>query len=218
MSRTLYQVLSEAALSYGDAPALHQPNGNDYLTLSWKQYKQAAEEIAAGLHALGLRKGDLVCLNSETRLEFYLTDLGILTNGSIAAAMYPSYPPRDLIRTIESTRARAIFVEDPKTLNALRSAPVEHWILLTGEAPGALTLDALRTLGREAIARDPQLLPCILSELSPQDMAILYLTSGATGEPKMALVTHSALVSNLDMGPDVLPLSPADSTIAFLPS
>ena len=44
------------------------------------------------------------------------------------------------------------------------------------------------------------------------------MTSGATGEPKMGLVTHHAIVSNLDMGPHVLPLSPEDSTIAFLPS
>ena len=50
----------------------------------------------------------MVALNSETRLEFYLADLGILTNGSIAAAMYPSYPAADLVRTIE-TPARAPF-------------------------------------------------------------------------------------------------------------
>jgi len=56
------------------------------------------------------------------------------------------------------------------------------------------------------------------AEVLPADAAILYLTSGATGEPKMALVTHQAIVSNLDMAPAVLPLSPEDSTVAFLPS
>ena len=218
MPRTLYQVLVESARLYGDAPALHQPRGNAYLTLSWNQYKQAAEEIAAGLHSLGIGKGDIVCLNSETRLEFYLADLGILANGSIAAAMYPSYPPPDLVRTIDSTRPRAVFVEDPKTLKSLVAAQVPHWILLTGEAPGALTLDALRALGRDAMTRDPQLLPRITSAVTPSDTAILYLTSGATGEPKMALVTHHSIVSNIDMGPAVLPLTPEDSTVAFLPS
>jgi long-chain acyl-CoA synthetase len=216
--RTLYQVLCETTQRYADAPALHQPSGQNSLTLSWRQYQEAAEEIAVGLYTLGVRKGDIVCLNSETRLEFYLADLGILTNGSTAAAMYPSYPPRDLIRTIESTRTRVVFVEDPKTLNALSSAPVQHWILLTGEAAGAMTLDALRARGRHAMNADPRLLSRITSQVTPADTAILYLTSGATGEPKMALVTHSAIVANLDMGPDVLPLSPQDSTVAFLPS
>ncbi len=49
------------------------------------------------------------------------------------------------------------------------------------------------------------------AEVGPHDTAILYLTSGATGEPKMALVTHGAIVSNIHMGPAVLPLGPQDS-------
>ncbi len=193
-----------------------------YMVYSWNQYKRAAEEIAAGLHSLGIGKGDVVALNSETRLELYLADLGILTNGSIAAAMYPSYPTADLVRTIQITRARAVFVEDAKTLKTLRgtSAQLEtvHWILLTGEAEGALTLDWLRAQGRESMAADSRLLGRMVAEVSPADHAILYLTSGATGEPKMALVTHHSVVSNIDMGPFVLPMGPEDATVAFLPS
>jgi long-chain acyl-CoA synthetase len=216
--RTIYQVLEEAAHAYGDAPALHQPVGDGYLTYSWNQYREAVAEIAVGLHTLGTRKGDIVALDSETRLEFYLADLGIMANGSIAAAMYPSYPPADLVRTIESTGARAAFVENPKTFQALRHAPVGNWILLTGEAEGALTLTEVRRRGREAMSQDPELMPRIRSQFQPADPAILYLTSGATGEPKMAFVTHQAVVSNIDMGPAVLPLGPNDSTVAFLPS
>jgi len=220
-ARTLYQVLEETAHLYGDAPALRQPTGRGkegYVTYSWNDYKQAAEEIAAGLHALGIAKGDVVALDSETRLEFYLADLGILTNGSIAAALYPSYPPKDLIRTIEAVAARAVFVEDAKTFETLRSAAVRYWILLTGDADGAFSLAALRELGSKAMADDPGLLATMRGQVTPADPAILYLTSGATGEPKMALVTHGAIVSNLDMGPAVLPLGPEDSTVAFLPS
>lgn len=216
--RTVYQVLEETARLHGDAPALRQPSGAGYVTYSWNQYKLAAEEIAAGLRSLGLGMGDVVALNSETRLEFYLADLGIMANGSIAAALYPSYPPQDLVRTIEQAGAKAVFVEDPKTLKTLRSAPVRHWILLTGEAEGALTLVELRALGRQALTQDPQKLALQRTQVQPSDTAILYLTSGATGEPKMALVTHAALVSNIDMGPAVLPLGPQDETVAFLPS
>ena len=213
--RTIYEVLEETARVHGDAPALHQPGSAAY---SWNQYRQAVEEIAAGLRSLGVGKGDVVALNSETRLEFYLADLGTMANGSVAAALYPSYPLRDLLRTIEWAGARAAFVEDPTMLEALRGAPVRHWILLTGAAEGALTLEGLREMGRQALERDPGLMARVRSELQPSDPAILYLTSGATGEPKMALVTHHAIVANLDMAPAVLPLGPEDSTVAFLPS
>ena len=221
--RTLYQVLEETAAQYGDAPALRQPiagkdGQRDYLTYSWHQYKTAAEEIAAGLRSIGLRKGDVVALDSETRLEFYLADLGVLTAGAIAAALYPSYPPKDLVRTIQNCRAKALFVEDPKTLEMLRDAPDIPRILLTGEAAGALSLEQLRARGRQALAEDSGYLSRLKAEVTPSDYAILYLTSGATGEPKMALVTHSAVVANLDMGPVALPIGPNDATVAFLPS
>ena len=221
--RTLFQVLEETTRQYGDAPALRQPQPDGgYTVYSWKQYQTAAEEIAAGLRSLGIGKGDVVALDSETRLEFYLADLGILANGSVAAAMYPSYPPADLARTIETTRARAVFVEDGKILKSLRTAAAcaeaIHWILLTGEDESVLTLERLRAAGRAALAADSGLMERIRGEVLPSDTAILYLTSGATGEPKMALVTHQSVVANIDMGPAVLPMGPRDSTVAFLPS
>ncbi|HWB83344.1 MAG TPA: AMP-dependent synthetase/ligase [Bryobacteraceae bacterium] len=219
-SRTVYQILEESARLYGDAPSLHQPvpGKRHYVTYSWNQYKQAVEEIAAGLHSLGFGKGDVIALNSETRLEFYLADLGIMTNGSIAAALYPSYPPDELARTLEAAGAQAAFVEDPKTLESLRGAPVRQWFLLTGEAEDALSLEQLRAHGRAAIDGDAALLERLAGRLRPCDSAILYLTSGATGEPKMALISHEAIAANVDMGPAALPIGPEDSTVAFLPS
>ena len=220
-ARTLTQVLEETARAHGDSPALRQPvdgQPGGYLTYTWKQYLAAAREIAAGLDALGIKKGDVVALDSETRLEFYLADSGILGNGSVAAAVYPSYPAADLIRTIETVGARAVFVENPKTLAALRAAKVDHWFLLTGEAEGAMTLAALRESGRKAMSANAGLTERLRARVSPADAAILYLTSGATGEPKMALVSHQAIVANIDMGPGVLPMGPEDSTVAFLPS
>ena len=221
--RTIYQVLEESAAQFGDAPALRQPvTGKDgkreYLTYSWNQYKTAAQEIAAGLRSIGIQKGDVVALDSETRLEFYLADLGILASGSIAAALYPTYPPRDLIRTITVCGAKALFVEDPKTLHALRDAPNMPRILLTGEEEGALSLDQLRARGRQALAEDPERMDRLRAEVTPADHAILYLTSGATGEPKMALATHAAVVANMDMAPARWPIGPNDATVAFLPS
>ena len=224
--RTAFQVLEEAARLYGDAIALTQPSTHegrrDHQTYSWVEYRRAVEEIAAGLGTLGIGKGDVIALDSETRLEFYLADLGILTCGAVAAALYPSYPAKDLLRTIAACDARLLFVENPKTLQLLRAAPVKKWILLSGEAPAGddavLTLDRLRWLGRSAIDRDPDLLARMHAGIHPTDDAILYLTSGATGEPKMVVVSHAALVANLDMGPYVLPIGPKDTTVAFLPS
>jgi long-chain acyl-CoA synthetase len=223
-TRTVYSVLAEAARRYGDALALHQPDGaGKYQSYSWAEYKRAAEEIACGLRRLGIGKGDIVALHSETRAEFYLADLGILANGSIAAALYTTYPLPEQTGTLRAIGAKAVFMESPETLRAFVAASSDfelpvRWILLTGAADHAMTLDELREAGRQALAEDPNAFEAIRSGFRPEDPAILYLTSGATGEPKMALVNHAALVANIDMGPSALPLAPKDCTIAFLPS
>ncbi len=205
---TIPEVLRDTAARYPDRLALRQPAKSGAQTWTWKQYLEAAEEIAAGLHSLGIGHGDHVAICSETRAEFYLVDQGILMNGSVAAALYPSYPPAELLRTIELSEAKALFVEDAKTLDALRTAPVRNVILMTGEAEGLAisSLASLRTHGRRA------------ADVSREDNAILYLTSGATGDPKRVLVTQGALTDNIKMGPAVIPLTPDDITVAFLPS
>ncbi len=65
----------------------------------------------------------------------------------------------------------------------------------------------MRANGRAALKQDPHAFEKIRGEVRPEDPAILYLTSGATGEPKMGLVSHAALTTNIDMGPQVLPLT-----------
>jgi long-chain acyl-CoA synthetase len=223
-ARTVYTVLEEAARNYGKAPALHQPTGKGkYQTYSWLEYQRAAQEIACGLRRIGIRKGDVIALHSETRAEFYLADLGALASGSVAAALYTSYPAADQISNLRASRAKAVFVEDSKSMQALiavgsPSLTQLHWILLTGKAEGALTLDQLRAEGRKSLKDDARAFEKIHAEVRAEDPAVLYLTSGATGEPKMGLVTHAALTANIEMGPEVLKLTPSDSTIAFLPS
>src|SRR6266436_6594314 len=153
--RTVFQVLEDSATKYNSAIALHQPvheNGQrKYQTYTWRQYADAALEIAAGLRTLGIRKGDIVALDSETRAEFYLSDIGTMASGAIAAALYNNYPAEDLLRTIEACRAKALFVEDPKTYSDLKSTAVSNIILMTGEVEGVMTLAELRGRGRNAI-------------------------------------------------------------------
>ncbi len=222
ISRTMYALLEEAAARGGSRPALYQPvPGAEHRAYSWNEFAAAAREVAVALRGLGVGKGAIVGLASEARAEFCLADLGIMANGSIAAALYTSYPVSELVRELGACDAQALFVESPTLLRALKAdprfPPNLPVVLLSGTATGVMTLDDLRALGREAMERDPELFSRIAAEVKPEDGAILYLTSGATGEPKMGLVTHESVVSNVEMGPKVLDIGPEDSVLAFLP-
>lgn len=227
--RNVFTVLEQTTDKYRDAAALHQPAGSkgntQYVAYSWNQWLQASREIAVGLHAEGLEKEEIVCILSETRAEFYLVDLGIMGAGGVSAALYTAYPMADLAGNVHSVQPRFLFLEDEKTLKALTRAVEARGeklpsriVLMTGQDPQCLSLEKLRQIGREALEKNPALFSRLQESISPQDPAILYLTSGATGEPKMGLTSHAAILANIDMGPTVLPIGPRDSTLVFLPS
>ena len=221
--RTVYRMLRAAAETWGSRPALFQPAGKgEYRRWTWKEYLWTAERIAAGLYAAGVRKGDIVGLASETRAEFYLADLGVMTAGAVAAAVYTSLPPAEQVKTLLACQPRAVFVESPRTLRSLDQAGLADLqiprFLLSGQDPAAVSLDDLADSGARVMAADPAFIERLQNGISPQDPAILYLTSGATGEPKMGLVSHNAVLANCECGPPVLPLGEDDCTLAFLPS
>lgn len=224
-ARTVFSVLEETTRIQGDRAALHQPIGGKlggYRSYSWKDWLETSRTFALGLHALGLRKGDVVCLLSETRAEFYLADIGIMAAGGVSAALYTSYPISELAASVRAVEPAFLVVENPKSLEALTRALggdlPKNLVLLTGESSGAISFDALLELGQAREARNPGLFEERREQLLPSDPAILYLTSGATGEPKMGLASHAAILANIDMGPVALPVGPDDSTVVFLPS
>lgn len=227
--RNVFTVLEQTSEKYGDAAALHQPAGSkgntQYRSYSWNDWTRISREVAVGLHTLGFEKGEVVCILSETRAEFYLVDLGIMGAGGVSAALYTAYPMADLAGNLHSVQPRFLFLEDEKTFQALTRAVEARGermppqiVLMTGEHPDVLSLAKLQEQGRAAMSADPSLFRRLQEEISPQDSAILYLTSGATGEPKMGLTSHAAILANIDMGPVVLPIGPEDSTLVFLPS
>ncbi len=223
--RTVFTVLEETAARLGTTPALHQPipKSGKYKVHTWAEYRDGAKEIALGLRSIGIGKGDIVAIYSETSADFYIVDNGIIANGSISAALYTSYPMLDQLRNLRTAQPKAIIVETPKGKSAmLEAAGAEgldtKWVIMNGEADNAISLDELRRRGRELENGRPGTFENIRSEVHDTDHAILYLTSGATGEPKMGLVTNAAIVANLYMADTELPINENDRTIVFLPS
>ena len=227
MSRTLFTVLEETAARYGGRVGLFQPVAGSkkhaglekYQTYTWNEFVTASREIGAGLLALGVAHGDIVATFSETRAEFYLADFGIFSIGAISAGLYTSISMEEQAETLRKLRPAVVFAENAQAKDRLCAALGDghvrmRWVLLTGSSEGAATLDELRRQGRENMAA----FATAHAAVKPGDIAVLYLTSGATGAPKMGLVSHHAAVSNVDMPPLVMEAGPEDRAIAFLPS
>ena len=143
----------------------------------------------------------------------------------MAAALYTAYPMADLVRSIEAFEAAFFLCRKCEDFGELCRPPKRK-----GHTAGACHPDDRQRTWRfhhsnrcakwaaHCLSVNLSAMARIQEEISPQDGAILYLTSGATGEPKMGLTSHAAVIANIDMGPAVLPIGCIDSTIVFLPS
>lgn len=222
--RPVYALLEEAVAKYGNAEALFQPlpGGKGYKTWTWPQFREVVQQIATGLRSIGVPFGAITAIASETCAEFFLADFGAITAGCGSAAVYVSATPADQVKSLRIAGAKTVFVQNEKMLTTLELAGANElgitWILMNGFRDGLLTMDELIAKGKAAMEADPTLFERIRGEVKASDRAILYLTSGATGDPKMVEVSHGAITVNVDMANLVLDFGPKDRALAFLPS
>jgi long-chain acyl-CoA synthetase len=194
-----------AAAERGSGPALTAPGG---VAISYAELGGAAREIAAGLAHLGVAPGDRVAILAGTRPEWTLSDLGALCAGAVVVPIYHTSSPAECRYIVADAGVRVVFCEDAAQLAKLEGAPVEHAIVLCGEAPGAMTLAELR--GHGELDRT--------ADVRPADTATIIYTSGTTGPPKGCVVTHAGLLATVDMYAERLELGSGPLAVyLFLP-
>ena len=109
LARTVYTLLEETAAIHGGKPALRQPlGGGKYRTYTWAEVRDMVRWAAVGLSTIGVKKGDIVALQSETRAEFYFADLGVMAAGAVSACPTTVAAPAS---SISSTRSRRMIGE-----------------------------------------------------------------------------------------------------------
>jgi long-chain acyl-CoA synthetase len=191
---------------------------------TWTQTGDAVCDMALGLMELGLARGDVAAILANTRLEWLLADMAIQSAGATANGIYPTDAPSQVQYLCQDSSARVVFVEDDeqldKVLEVRAQLPLLRWIVvfdhqgLAGfQDPMVLSLDQLRERGRASALN----LSERLSQVQPDDLAILVYTSGTTGKPKGAMHSHAGLVYGTRSAATNLPQTAHDERICFLP-
>ncbi len=214
-TRTLPAALRDAITAH-EGVALRLPSATDP-ALTFADVARVGDEIAAGLAALGIEAGDRVAILSGTRPEWTLADLGALWAGATVVPIYSTNSPEECEYVLAHSGARAVLCEDAAHLQKIdgaRCPDLEHRIVLTGEAAGAMTLAELRERGRGLVAT---VIPARLEAIAPDDVATLVYTSGTTGPPKGCMLTHANLLATVEMYRDRLALGPDMRAYLFLP-
>jgi long-chain acyl-CoA synthetase len=211
------------ARSRGDAVAGRCKVEGRWTAFTWSSSLQAVEETACGLIDLGIQRGDRVGIISQTRREWAVADMAILTAGAITVGVYPTLTAAQTRYVLEHSGCLVVFVEDADTLEKTRLALAglsrpPKLVVLSGASPdpSTPTLAALQLRGGTRRALRPSELDGRRAQARPEDVATYVYTSGTTGEPKGAMLTHANFHYVVHASARILPYE-GRTALAFLP-
>ena len=92
MGKSVAQIFRQQAEKYGDRLAVEKRLAGVWHGISWKEYYNSAKDVGLGLYSLGVRKGDRVSLLSQNRLEWIISDMGIMGIGACNVPIYVTLP------------------------------------------------------------------------------------------------------------------------------
>jgi acyl-CoA synthetase (AMP-forming)/AMP-acid ligase II len=201
--------LFERAEKLGNKPAfIDGPSGR---TLTHAGWVQAVRRAAAGLHARGLRRGDVFAIYSPNLPEWAVAFHAVSLLGGVVTTINPLYTPAELTAQLKDAGARYLLTVGPFLEKAQRSARecALREVFVFGEAEGATPFAALLGPAPEPppVTIDPR-----------NDLVVLPYSSGTTGLPKGVMLTHHNLVANiLQSGGGMSDLREDDTLLGVLP-
>jgi long-chain acyl-CoA synthetase len=151
--------------------------------VGWDEAGRAVDELANGLLALGVRKGDAVGILAQTTLEWALFDYALALVGAVGAAIYANSSPADCRYVLEHSDAVGVLVEDEEQRSKVADLGLPHTISFAD-------LDELRARGREFAAGHPNALAEAEGAVQEDDIFTFIYTSGTTGPPKACMIRH----------------------------
>jgi len=229
METTINQVFKNRVEKYGNRLAVEKRRNNQWETATWNEYYQHARNVGLGLYELGIKKGDRIAILSDNRLEWIYTDMGALGIGACVVALYATLPANEVEYIIKDSGARALIVENKsqleKALAAKKTCPALEWIVVIDAAGCALDRNAVFTFaeimekGEKVHRQDSALFQKLADAVTPDDLLTLQYTSGTTGNPKGAILTHGIVMAQLRALDSVEPKYgyDTDNVVGFLP-
>lgn len=223
---TIYESFRTVAERNANKPALMHKVGGKYRTITFQELSRAVDEVAAGLAERGVHAGSRVGIYSYNRPEWVIADLAIIKLGAIVVPLYHTLPAETVRYILKDAEVSHVIVEKPEFLanisRVMSELPLLQDVIAlfaqkheTQSGKELFSFDSLRRTGAAALARKPELQHAHPS--APDDVVTVVYTSGTTGEPKGAMLTHQNILSNVRGAIERFGINNRDILVSFLP-
>jgi long-chain acyl-CoA synthetase len=185
--RTIAALWDEAVAEGRTHPAYLVEDNGGWREVSWAEAAQAVDELAHGLLALGVEKGDAFGILAHTKIEWSLFDFALAHIGAVAAPIYPSSSPRETRHILDDSQAIGVLVEGEEELALIedsRGLPHLRHVFTFAD------LEELRSRGREHAAEHPNAVAEAAARITDEDLFTFIYTSGTTGPPKGCMILN----------------------------
>jgi long-chain acyl-CoA synthetase len=225
---TLPRLFRHVVRERGSAVAMREKHLGIWRSITWREYGDKVRHVGLGLVALGLHPQDVVSVIAENCPEWLYADLGTLSVGAVTNGIYTTDSPRQVEYIVNDSGTRFFFAGDEEQLDKIlqvreRCPQLVKIVVLDAEGlhgfkdEQVMNLDALLELGERYDAEHPGAFDALVQVARPQDLAILVYTSGTTGPPKGAMLSHRNILFQLGYADFIAEPRPGDQQLSFLP-
>jgi long-chain acyl-CoA synthetase len=210
-SRTIARLWLDAIERRWPGPAYLVQDGQEWREVSWDEAGRTVDELAHGLLALGIRKGDAFAILASTRLEWALFDFALGLIGAVGAPVYMNSSPKDAAYVLRHSEAIGVLCEDEEQRAKVRGVELRHVLTFAD-------LDDLRARGRAHAAESPGAVEAAAAAIGDDDLFTYIYTSGTTGPPKACMITHRNYYEMADKVRQIDDFTVSDDTmLLYLP-
>jgi long-chain acyl-CoA synthetase len=216
-------VFQERVEKFGDREFLRYKEGGQWISISWNQANENVKNFSLGMIALGLEDNENVALFSENRPHWIFADLAILSAKAVNVPIYATNTPAQAEYIISDSESRIVIVSTPNQLEKVLSVKdklpnMKNIIIFDPDGkpdPMVISYDEVLQMGRDYA--DQGEFERRLAAVSPDDLSSIVYTSGTTGDPKGAMLTHDNFLSNVRSTRQAVEVGDNDLCLSFLP-
>ena len=199
-----------------DHPALAYRDGDGFVNVSTSELWETVKELAAGLVAAGIKKGDRVALHCGTRIEFTYFDYAIWAAGAATTTIYETSSAEQVKWILSDSGAVALVSENDATMASFEEVEADVQGVVSVFVIDNGAVDALKKLATDESRKE---VDRRIAAIAHDDLATLVYTSGTTGMPKGCILTHHNFAWEVESLERAIPdlVTPANRTLMFLP-